>query len=154
MAEHKFIQHLKEDHVKQKKLGKQMKDAKGREDREQLRQKLYASLYPHMKGEEASFFFRLKTVDDEKVRLDALEGLEEHHVTKLVLKEIMKMKVDTDVFIAKAKVLDELNNHHIEEEEEDTLAHLVKLCSDQELSDLFQKYEQAEEETKKEKGIG
>ncbi len=150
MAEHQFLKHLREDHEEQKTLGKQLIDAASPEEREKMRQKFYEELYPHMVGEEASMFKRLKDAEDEEIRADALENLQEHHVAKVVLRELMDLETDSEVFKAKAKVLDELNRHHLEEEEKEAFKHLQKLCSDQELSELFEQYEQAEEKAKEE----
>jgi len=150
MAEHPFLKHLREDHEEQKKLGKQLIEAQSPEERKEMRQKFYEELYPHMVGEEASMFKRLKDADDEEIRADALESLQEHHVGKLVLRELMDLNTDSEIFKAKAKVLDELNRHHIEEEEKEAFEHLQKLCSDQEMSELFEQYEQAEDKAKEE----
>ena len=150
MAEHPFLKHLREDHEEQKKLGKQLIEAKSPKERKEMRQKFYEELYPHMVGEEASMFKRLKNADDEEIRGDALENLQEHHVAKIVPRELMDLETDSKVFKAKAKVLDELNRHHVEEEEKDAFQHLQTLCSDQELSELFEQYEQAEEKAKEE----
>lgn len=148
MSEHKFLEHLRKDHEEQKNLGKKLSEAKDPDEREKLRQRFYESLQPHIIGEEASIFPRLKESDDEEARDDGLEGLQEHHVAKLVLRELMDLEPNSDIFKAKAKVLDELNRHHIEEEEKDVFRHLKKLCSDEELDKLFQQYEKAEEGAK------
>ena len=150
MAEHPFLKHLRKDHEEQKTLGRQLIGASSPEEREKMRQKFYAELYPHMVGEEASMFKRLKDAEEEEIRADALENLQEHHVAKVVLRELMDLETDSEVFKAKAKVLDELNRHHLEEEEKEAFAHLQKLCSDEELSNLFEQYEQAEEKAKEE----
>lgn len=148
MSEHKYLQHLREDHEEQKKLGKQLIKAQSANERQQLRQQFYKSLYPHMVGEEASMFQFLSDSTDSEVRDDGLEGLQEHHVAKIVLRELMDLELDSEVFKAKATVLDELNRHHIEEEEEDVFSHLKKLCDDNKLDQLFEQYENAEEEAK------
>ncbi len=142
---HPFLKHLKEDHEKQKALGKKLSETTDPAERAKLRQEFHDELYPHMIGEEASIFKRLKQADSEEVRDDALEGLQEHHVGKIVLRELMELKTDSDIFKAKAKVLDELNRHHIQEEEEDIFQHLQNVCSKEELSRLFEQYEKAEE---------
>lgn len=145
MSEHEFLQHLRKDHEEQKDLGKKLSEAKEPDVRERLRKQFYESLYPHIVGEEASIFPRLKDSDDEEARDDSLEGLQEHHVAKLVLRELMDLETKSDIFKAKTKVLDELNRHHIGEEEKDVFGHLKKLCSDEEMDKLFQQYEKAEE---------
>lgn len=148
MSEHEFLEHLRKDHEEQKTLGKKLSEAKEPDERERLRKQFYESLYPHIVGEEASIFPRLKDADDEEARDDGLEGLQEHHVAKLVLRELMDLETKSDIFKAKAKVLDELNRHHIEEEEKDVFGHLKKLCSDKEMDKLYQQYEKAEEDAK------
>ncbi|MBM9604928.1 hemerythrin domain-containing protein [Desulfopila inferna] len=146
MSEHKFLLHLREDHQEQKELGRKLVEAKSSEDRQKLRQQFYSALYPHMVGEEASMFKLLSEADDEEVKDDALEGLQEHHVAKIILREIMEIDTQSAIFKAKAKVLDEINRHHIEEEEEDVFGHLKKMCSEDQMDELFEKYEKAEDE--------
>lgn len=149
MGDHKFLQHLKKDHKEQKNLAKKLIEAKSSKERKTLRQEFYNSLYPHMVGEEASIFQLLTKAEDEDVRDDGLEGLEEHHVGKFLLQELMELDTQSKVFKAKTKVLDELNRHHIKEEEKDIFGHLKKMCDDKQMDKLFEKYEKAEEAAKK-----
>ena len=148
MEEHRFLQHIRKDHQEQKRLAEKMIEATSQEDRRNLRQQFYNSLYPHMVGEEASIFKFLSKAKEQEIRDDSLEGLQEHHVGKIILGELMELNTQRDVFKAKAKVLDELNRHHIEEEEKDIFAHLQKLCDDDHLDQLFESYEKAEEKAK------
>ena len=55
-----------------------------------------------------------KVVEDEEA---VSEAREEHHVAKLLIKELRKMEAGDDAFPTKFKVLGELVGHHIEEEE-------------------------------------
>jgi hemerythrin superfamily protein len=144
MSEHKLLQELREDHQEQKRLGRELVETEDPGKREHLRRRFYESVYPHMLGEEASIFRRLSE-DDGEARADALEGLEEHHVAKVVLGELLEMPMDGDAFTAKAKVLDELNRHHIDEEEDDVFEHLRERCTDEELDRLYEQYERAEQ---------
>ena len=148
MSEHEFLKHLRKDHNEQKDLGKKLRTAIEPEEREKVRQQFYESLLPHMVGEEASMFQMLTNCDDEEAKDDGQEGTQEHHVAKLVLRELMDLNTDSDIFKAKATVLDELNRHHIEEEEKDIFAHLTRLCDDKKLDSLFKQYEEAEEKAK------
>jgi hemerythrin-like domain-containing protein len=143
--DHEFLKHLKKDHDEQKQLGKRMSEATAPGERERLRRKFHDSLYPHLVGEEASIFKRLRQVEDEKAKEHCLENLQEHHVAKIVLRELMALDTGSDIFNAKAKVLDELNRHHIEEEEGKIFGHLKRLFDRQELDKLFEQYEKAEE---------
>lgn len=148
MSQHPFIKHLLQDHDKQRSLGKQLVDTSSADERKTLREEFYDALYPHMVGEEASFFSDLRNSNDQDVKDDALEGLQEHHVAKIVLRELMDMSTEGDLFKAKAKVLDELNRHHLEEEEEDIFPYLQKNFSADELDSLFKRYEAAEDKAK------
>ena len=148
VEEHKFLQHIRRDHQEQKKLADKLIQAQSTEERGHLRQQFYNSLYPHMIGEEASIFRFLSQAEEQDIRDDSLEGLQEHHVGKIVLHELMELDTQSETFKAKAKVLDELNRHHIGEEEKNIFAHLQKLCDNNHLDELFDEYEAAEEKVK------
>jgi hemerythrin-like domain-containing protein len=142
---HPYIAHLLKDHKKQRKLAKKLVKSETREDKEKYRAELYDALYPHIMGEDASIFDYLQKQGDE-ARAGALEAMQEHHVDKVLLKELMDLDVDDEVFIAKAKVLREVNNHHLKEEEEEHFPRLESLASEEELDTLFEAYEHAEHE--------
>lgn len=142
---HPYIEHLLKDHKKQRKLEKKLIKAETREDKEKYRQKLYDALYPHIEGENASIFdFLVKKGDEAKA--GALEAMQEHHVDRVLLDELMALDVDDEVFITKAKVLREVNNHHLKEEEKEHFPRLESLASEEELDALFEAYESAEHE--------
>lgn len=142
---HPYIKHLLKDHKKQRKLEKKLVKAETREDKEKFRQKLFDALYPHIEGEDASIFDFLAKKGDE-AKAGALEAMQEHHVDRLLLDELMALDVDDEVFIAKAKVLREVNNHHLKEEEKEHFPLLESLASTEELDALFEAYESAEHE--------
>ncbi len=144
---HKFIQHLKKDHEKQRELGKKLRSVKDPEQREQLRVQLYEELYPHIVGEDASIFDYLQS-EGGKVNEQALKAMQEHHVGRVVLRELMDLTLDSEIFNAKAYVLDELNRHHMKEEEEKHFPTLERKASKQQLDELFERYEEAEKEAK------
>jgi iron-sulfur cluster repair protein YtfE (RIC family) len=142
---HEFIQHLKKDHEKQREIGEKLKTAQDPQQREQLRQQMHEALYPHMIGEEESIFSYLQSQGG-KAREEALKALQEHHVEKIVLRELMDLEPDGETFPAKAYVLDELNRHHMDEEEKTHFPMLQDMASDQKISQLYDQYEQAEKE--------
>jgi hemerythrin-like domain-containing protein len=144
---HPYIKHLLKDHKKQRKLEKKLVKAETREDKEKYRLKLYDALYPHIEGEDASIFDFLANKGD-KAKAGALEAMQEHHVDRILLDELMALDVDDEVFIAKAKVLREVNNHHLKEEEKEHFPRLESLASEEQLDALFEAYESAEHEVK------
>lgn len=144
---HKFIQHLKKDHDKQRDLGAQLKREKDPGKRETLRQQFHEALYPHMMGEEASIFDRMQSTQG-KPHDEALKAVQEHHVGKVVLRELMDLTLDSEIFNAKAYVLDELNRHHMDEEERSHFPMLESMTSEDQLDELFEAYEKAEKQAK------
>lgn len=146
--EHEFISHLKQDHEKQRVLGTKLVNSASNEEREKLRKEFHDELLPHMVGEESSIFKFMQSANEDKIREAAREAVQEHHVGKLVLRELMDLSLDSEIFKAKAKVLLELNNHHLEEEEKKHFPVLQKLAPKQELEKLFKVYEDAEEKAK------
>jgi hemerythrin-like domain-containing protein len=144
---HKFIQHLKKDHEKQRKLGKQIRNAKDPEERKKLRNQLYEALYPHIMGEDASIFDYMKSQGG-KTNEQALKAMQEHHVGRVVLRELMDLNLDSEIFNAKAYVLDELNRHHMDEEEKEHFPTLEREASQEELDKLFDRYKKAEKKAK------
>lgn len=71
----------------------------------------------HTDIEEAIFYPAVRGIGTEKATDMILEAVEEHHVVKLVLKELPKVDPKADTFEAKMTVLKELVAHHVEEEE-------------------------------------
>lgn len=142
---HEFIEHLLEDHKAQRRLGAQLRTTKDPQQREELRQEFWEELYPHMIGEEASLFAYMESAGSE-AKEEALKAVQEHHVAKMVLRELMDLDVEGDTFMAKAYVLDELNRHHMEEEEETHFPMLQRMAQKEKLDELFEQYEEAEEE--------
>jgi iron-sulfur cluster repair protein YtfE (RIC family) len=144
---HKFIQHLKKDHKKQRDVGKQLRSAESPDERERLRKKMHEELYPHMVGEEESIFDFMSSAEG-KAREEALKALQEHHVGKVLLRELMDLELDGDTFKAKAYVLDEMNRHHMDEEEKTHFPMLQDMASDEKVSELFDRYKKAEKKAK------
>jgi iron-sulfur cluster repair protein YtfE (RIC family) len=144
---HPFIEHLKKDHEKQRTLGEKLRNAKDPEQRETLRQQFHEALYPHMIGEEASFFDYMKSTG-EKAGEEARKGLQEHHVAKVVLRELMDLTLESNVFSAKAYVLDELNRHHMKEEEKTHFPMLERIATKEKLDTQFDRYKEAEKDVK------
>lgn len=111
--------------------------------RENLLQKLQQILVPHMKAEEAVFYPALK--DKSQSHDIALEALEEHHVADMVLEELLKTDCSHDTWKPKAKVLMELLEHHIEEEESDVFESAEEVFGSEQLDYIHNQYQTEEE---------
>jgi len=73
----------------------------------------------HARIEETIFYPAVRGIGTEKAKDMILEAVEEHHVVKLILKELPKVDPKADTFEAKMTVLKELVEHHVEEEEKE-----------------------------------
>jgi hemerythrin-like domain-containing protein len=81
------------------------------------------------KGEENAFYAVLSSNQDS--RQSSLEALEEHHVARIVINEIENSAFESDIWLAKCKVLQDLLEHHIEEEEDEIFELTRKIVSEQ-----------------------
>ncbi|MFN0140393.1 MAG: hemerythrin domain-containing protein [Pyrinomonadaceae bacterium] len=71
----------------------------------------------HAHIEEDILYPRLEAAGDDDLRKLTLEGIQEHKVVKTLLKEIANLADGSEIFNAKLKVLVEMVEHHVEEEE-------------------------------------
>ena len=100
----------------------------------------------HVDVEEQVFYpavQRRTEVDEDEVD----EVLEEHHLLKILMKEIDGLSADEPEYKAKAKVLSELARHHHEEEERDIFPEVRKEMSSEKLEELGARMEQFEAAT-------
>jgi hemerythrin-like domain-containing protein len=96
-----------------------------------------AALEAHAKPEEQTWYVSLKKNDDMKV--EGLEGDVEHALADQLVEEL-KATTDEDMFMAKVKVLAEMLEHHIKEEENEMLPDYRKNSSSEERRNLGAKY--------------
>lgn len=145
------FQLLKEDHQKVDSLFKQLEPTTERAEktRTELFAKLKEELDIHTKVEEAVFYPSIKQAAE--TREIVLEGFEEHHVVKLLLKELEALPVDTEQWTAKLKVLQENVEHHVEEEEEEMFQKARQVLSEEEINDLGARMEQMKKDLKTDK---
>jgi hemerythrin-like domain-containing protein len=100
-----------------------------------------------MKAEEITFYPHL--LAKEEAREDALEGLEEHHVSDLVFKELEKAPKDDDQWGAKMSVFKELVEHHIKDEESKVFKSAEKALNQNEFKVIMKKFDQEKQKIKK-----
>ena len=127
---------LKTDHEKVAGIFEQLDETTERAEktREELFTKLKQELDVHAHIEETILYPVLK--QEAETREITLEGVEEHHVIKLLLRELAAMQVDTEQWTAKLKVLKENVEHHVEEEESDMFKGAREILSKQQLEEL------------------
>jgi len=127
---------LKNDHKKVAALFEQIEPTTERavKTREEAFGKLKQELDVHAHIEERILYPALKK--EAETRNITFEGLEEHHVIKVLLAELAGMVVDTEEWTAKAKVLQENVEHHVEEEETKMFKLAREILTKEQIEDL------------------
>jgi len=127
---------LEEDHRKVKKMLAEGEETTERAEvtRSQLYATLRREMETHERIEEEIFYPALKA--HPKARDIVLEGYEEHHVVDLLMGELDATPYDDETWGAKAKVMKENIEHHIEEEEGEMFSAARKAFEDDELEAL------------------
>lgn len=142
------FQLLKEDHQKVSGIFQQIEPTTERAEktRTELFAKLKEELDIHARIEEAIFYPAIKRAAE--TREIVLEGFEEHHVIKMLLKELESMPVDTEQWAAKIKVLKENVEHHVEEEEGEMFQKARQVLSEDEINQLGSQLEEMKTQLK------
>ena len=143
------FQLLKEDHQKVSGIFQQIEPTteRAQKTRTELFAQLKQELDIHARIEETIFYPSIKRAAE--TREIVLEGFEEHHVIKMLLKELEAMPVDTEEWAAKIKVLQENVEHHVEEEEGEMFQKARDVLSEDQIDQLGARME---EEKKRQEG--
>ena len=127
---------LKNDHQKVSGIFSKLDETTDRA--EKTRTELFAQLKQeldiHAHIEETIFYPALK--QEAETREITLEGFEEHHVIKTLLKELEPLDVTSERWDAKLKVLKENVEHHVEEEENEMFKSARDVLSRDQIEDL------------------
>ncbi len=130
---------LKKDHEKVKGLFKQV--TRKKQDASSIFPQIQQELGMHLSWEEQSFYPVL--MQKQETHEMTMESIEEHNVTKKEMDEMTKMSPDDEWFEAKMKVLHELVDHHIEEEETQLFKKAKKVIGKQQAEELGAQFDEA-----------
>lgn len=108
---------LKEEHDEVRDLLAQLQDAEGAAERRSLVKQIKEALVPHTKAEEKVVYDAVIALKDKDAQKDGYEGYLEHEWASKTLDRLGKASPTSPEHKAAAKVLKELVEHHIEEEE-------------------------------------
>jgi hemerythrin superfamily protein len=116
-------------------------------DRGERKQKLFTliadKLAVHASIEEEAFYPAVKAKRTEDI---LLESLEEHLGIKRVLSDLIDLDASDETFDAKAKILQEQVEHHVEEEEDDLFPKVRKIFDEETLVAIAQQMAMLQEE--------
>ncbi len=128
-----IIDLLKEDHKKVKNLLNETIKNRDTSKYPQIQKELRI----HMEGEENLLYPKTR---DKSTDL-TLEAYEEHALVKKELREIDNLNINDEHWMPKMKVVKDLVEHHVEEEEEEYFPKSEELLGSDQLNQLGQKYE-------------
>lgn len=144
---------LKEDHERVRHLMGQLGETTSRaaKTRTDLLEKIARELQVHTRIEEEIFYPAFRKAGDSEHDEMYFEAKEEHRaVDSLVLPDLQKTDVQSDSFTGRFKVLKELVEHHIEEEEEEMFPEANKSMDDEMLLELGERMAERKKELMKE----
>lgn len=130
---------LKSDHANVKRLLRELGETTERatKQRERLVGQIEQELKIHSQLEEELFYPTFKKCAEDTEAEDLFyEATEEHHVVDMVLPELKASPAKSPEFTAKAKVLKELVEHHVREEEGEMFVQARRLMTDEQLREL------------------
>lgn len=139
------IEVLTSDHDTVRGLFEQFRTAKEAEDTDrmkQLQRGIFSELETHTRIEEDIFYPAVRDLEVEELTETVAEGIQEHHVVKVLMREIEDVKGD-ETFESKMTVLIENVEHHADEEESDLFPDLREKMGQARLQELGAELEAA-----------
>ncbi len=130
---------LKADHATVKRLLRELGDTipRATKQRERLVADIEREIKIHSQLEEELFYPTFKKAAEDSQSEDLFyEATEVHHVVDMVLPELKSANPKSHEFEAKCKVLRDLIEHHVQEEEGEMFPQARKLLSDAQLREL------------------
>jgi hemerythrin-like domain-containing protein len=144
---------LKTDHDKVKQLLTELETTteRGVKTRQELFATIKGELTIHEVIEEEIFYPALKS--HPKAKDIVLEAYEEHHVVDVLMGELESLDVSDETWGAKALVMKENIEHHIEEEEGEMFRQARRVFDRQELDDLGTRMAERKASAQRELGV-
>lgn len=130
---------LKSDHVAVKRLLRELNATTDRavKERERLVNEIERELKTHAQIEEEVFYPAFKAATEKTDAVDMFyEAAEEHHLVDILLPALVHANPKSHEFEAKAKVLLDLVEHHVKEEEGEMFPKARQVFSDEQLREL------------------
>ena|SRR5579862_7149480 len=118
---------LKTDHDQVKAMLEQILGTDDAKQRGELFKQFKTDMTAHSRAEEKVLYLRMEKAD-ETAKDEALEGFVEHEIVDRLMDDLSRSRAkDSDKWTARCKVLKELIEHHVDEEEGEFFATARKL---------------------------
>jgi hemerythrin superfamily protein len=108
---------LHHEHDEVQELLRKLNDSDDAREQKSLVAKIAQALVPHTKAEEKVVYDPIAALSTRRAKIDGAEGYTEHALASATLKQLRQQTANTPQFMASTKVLKELVEHHVKEEE-------------------------------------
>lgn len=112
-----ILQDLHNDHSEVSKLIDGIMDSKDRAEREKLFEEMKSKLLAHAHAEQEILYRRFESSSNEESRSFAHEGVNEHQMVETQLQKLSSGDRMSEQWLAEVKVLRDLVEDHVDEEE-------------------------------------
>lgn len=96
-----------------------------------IAEKLIKELHAHTQIEERLFYPTVMEKGDKELKELVLEGIEEHRAADFMIERVKNTQPEDETFEAKFKVLMEVVEHHLKEEEKEMFPEARKVLKDE-----------------------
>jgi hemerythrin superfamily protein len=132
---------LRQDHQEALQIAQQIEQSDGEAPAKELFEQLRDAMTRHSRAEERIVYPALEDSGDDEAGDMAREAAVEHELVDLLFERMMRMRTGSDNWKARATVVKELMEHHIEEEQTDVFQKLGELFDQDELEQMGEKFE-------------
>ena len=144
-----ILDKLKDEHDAVKELLGKLVDSEKATERTSLLKQIKAALVPHVRAEEKVVYDAILARKDKEAKIDGNEGYFEHAHADMALKKLGTIKpASSPEFTAGAKVLKELVEHHIKEEESNVWRDVRKAFDSDERIAMNRRFEAAKKKVR------
>jgi hypothetical protein len=144
-----ILDKLKQEHEEAKELLETIAESESGSERKAALKKLKAALLPHLRAEGKVVYDALAALKDKDAKQDSIEGHLEHDIAERTLLQLLKIQnAMSPEFSATAKVLKELVEHHVKEEESDIWSDVRQNFSSDDRLQLNRDFEAAKKKVK------
>jgi hemerythrin superfamily protein len=139
---------LKQEHDEVQDLLDKLVESDNARECNSLVDKIKRALIPHTKAEEKVVYDAVLALKGRDAKIDGNEGYIEHNLADLTLKKLDRLTAKTPEFSAAAKVLKELIDHHVKEEERNIWAQIRDNFSVEERAGMNRDFEAAKKKVR------
>jgi hemerythrin superfamily protein len=139
---------LQAEHDEVQELLTRLTESDSAREQKSLVARIKKALVPHTKAEEKVVYDAVLALKGKEAKIDGNEGYIEHGLADQTLKQLDKLKPNSPEFNAAAKVLKELVDHHIKEEESNIWAQVKENFSDEQRARMDRDFQAAKKKVK------